>query len=99
MGINFDRADGAGRVERRADQVHQVVNVAEVDGEATLQRRITAQAASTARASADARSMVDATHHPEHGLAAFKKTPSQAHARLKINGPRLPESRRRIRIR
>src|SRR5437867_7416786 len=96
MRVHFNRGDGAGRVERRANQIGEIVNVAEVDGERALYRWIAAQTAGAAGPAANPWSVVHAAHHPQNRLASPEDVPGHTDPRFEINRPRLPESARSV---
>src|SRR5207302_7174635 len=94
----FDGVYRAGRAERRADEVREVLYVAEVDREGSVNRRVVDEVAA-GRAAADARRVVDAAHRAQDGLALAEEVVGEAEARLEVNGLRVPEPLRRIGVR
>src|SRR5437588_10149384 len=70
FGIDFDCRNCTRRVERTADQIEQIVNVAKTHRIAALQRRIPTEAARAAGAAAYSRAVIDAAQQMQNRLAA-----------------------------
>src|SRR6266516_2539029 len=82
---------GINRLERRdpdqgtADLAGESIDVAEIDSDIALERRIADEVA-TCGAAAETRTMVNATHTAQNSFATLENVPGNADPRFQING-------------
>src|SRR5262249_56117938 len=88
--MDLDRIESGRPFQRRAAEIGQVVNRAEINRYVALEGRIADEVAAR-RPAAGARAVVNAAMTAQHRLATFKKAQGKTEARLHLKGRRVFE--------